>query len=66
MSGLGAGVILLGVVIARMTTSTTRSAEEVIAGIAIVGALVGGFVIAPRLNRWAWEADLRDHGDNSP
>lgn len=50
ISGVTAVALMLGIAIARLTTSTRHSAEMVIAGVAIAGGLVGGFAVAPCLN----------------
>lgn len=51
VSGLTAIALILGVVVARLTTSMRESTAVVIAGVTIAGAFVGGFVAAPYLNR---------------
>jgi ABC-type Fe3+ transport system permease subunit len=50
LSGLTALVLMLGFAIAWLTTSTRRSTEIVLTSVTIVGALVGGFVLAPFLD----------------
>ena len=50
LSGLTAVVLMLGLAIACLTTSTKFSTEVVVAGITIAGALIGGFIAAPYLN----------------
>lgn len=46
-------LLLLGFVVARLTTSTRYSAGVVITSITVVGGLVGGFALAPLINRLA-------------
>lgn len=53
LSGLTAVLLLLGFMVARLTTSTRYSAGVVITSIAVVGGLVGGFALAPLINRLA-------------
>jgi hypothetical protein len=50
LSGLTAVVLMLGFVIARLTTSTRYSAGVVLTSVTVAGGLVGGFVLAPFIN----------------
>jgi hypothetical protein len=50
VTGLTAVVLLVGVVVARFTTSTRPSAVAVVAGVTLGGALIGGFLAAPRIS----------------
>jgi hypothetical protein len=50
---LTAVVLMLGFLIAGLTTSTRYSAGVVITSITVVGGLVGGFALAPIINRLA-------------
>lgn len=50
ISWLSATALLIGMVIARLTTTTRQSALVVVAGVAITGAAVGGFLAAPALS----------------
>jgi hypothetical protein len=65
VSGVTAAALIIGVVIARLTTSTRQSGIMVIAGVAIAGALVGGFAAAPSLNRLAWRYGAPDQEESS-
>jgi len=47
MGGIVAIMMVIGLMIARLTTSTINSAETVVICITIVGSLVAGFVAAP-------------------
>jgi hypothetical protein len=49
VTGLTAVVILAGIVVARLTTSTRPSAVAVVAGVTLGGALIGGFLVAPHI-----------------
>lgn len=51
VTGLTAVVILVGIAVARLTTSTRHSAAAVVAGITFGGALIGGFLAAPYVGR---------------
>ena len=51
VSGLTAIALILGALVARLTTSTKESTVVVLAGVTIAGAFVGGLVAAPYLNR---------------
>lgn len=68
VSGVTAAALMIGLAIARFTTSTRQSALIVVAGVAMAGALVGGFVAAPSLNRLAWKDGTgdQDEGSSSP
>jgi hypothetical protein len=50
VSGVAAVVITVGIAIARLTTTSKYSAEAVVVGVTIVGAFIGGFLVAPYLN----------------
>jgi hypothetical protein len=58
VSGLVAVVIMLGLGVAQLTTSTRHAAMLVIASFTIIGAALGGFFLAPLLNGLA----LNVHG----
>ena len=67
-SGVGAVTsvaVMLGIAIARFTTSTRQSTLIVVAGVAIAGALVGGCVAAPSLCRLASRDDAADQDAKS-
>lgn len=51
VTGLTAVVILIGIAVARLATSTRDSAAAVVAGITMGGALIGGFLAAPYVSR---------------
>jgi hypothetical protein len=53
LTGLAASAILLGVVVVRLTSLPRHTAEVVVAGVTIAGALIGGFIAAPYLSRMA-------------
>ena len=59
--GVTAVVLILGAVIARLTTSTKQSAAVVTATLTIAGALVGGYAVAPHLNRLTGNVFAGDH-----
>jgi hypothetical protein len=50
LSGLTAVLLILGFVIARLTTSTRYSTGVVLTTVAVAGGLVGGFILAPFIN----------------
>jgi hypothetical protein len=50
VTGLTAVVILLGIGVARLTTSTRHSAADVVAVITLGGALIGGFLAASHIS----------------
>lgn len=67
ISGLTATTLVLGIIVARFTTSTRQSAITVIAIVAIVGALLGGFLAAPSLKRLTWDDGIEGQdGESSP
>jgi uncharacterized membrane protein YqgA involved in biofilm formation len=59
-----AAVLILGIAVARLAKSMRQSAVTVVAGVTIFGALVGGFLIALRLNRLAENVEVRDHSED--
>lgn len=65
VSGLTATALPLGVVEAWLATSTGQSAIAVLVGVATAGALVGGFVAVPPLNRLAWIDGSKAHDEES-
>lgn len=50
ISGVAAVAIMVGLVIARLTTTSKYSAETIVAGVTIGGAFIGGLLVAPYLN----------------
>ena len=50
---------MVGIAVARLTTTSKYSAEAVIAGVTIAGAFIGGFLVAPYLDRITLGADVR-------
>ena len=50
LSGLTAVVLILGWVIARLTTSTRYSTGVVLTSFTVAGGLLGGFILAPLIN----------------
>lgn len=64
VSGVAAVVIMFGLAIAHFATSSRQSAEVVVAGITIVGTLIGGFLAAPYLNEIALGSDSRHQDDD--
>lgn len=65
VSGVTAIALILGVVVARLTTSTRESSAVMIAGVTIAGAFLGGFVAAPYLNRLSRKSTPATQGKGS-
>ena len=65
VSGVTAAALLIGEAVAHLTTSTRQSSLVVVTGVAIAGALVGGFVAAPSLRRLAWKDGTEDQDERS-
>jgi divalent metal cation (Fe/Co/Zn/Cd) transporter len=53
VTGVAGIMIMVGIVIARLATTSNYSAEAVVMGVTIAGALIGGFLVAPYLDRIA-------------
>ena len=49
VSGVVAIMMIIGLMIARLTTSTRNSTETVVTSVTVVGALIAGFLAAPLL-----------------
>jgi hypothetical protein len=66
VTGLTAVVILVGIVVARLTTSTRPSAVAVVAGVTLGGTLIGGFLAAPHIApRQVSDVDASAHSEES-
>jgi hypothetical protein len=65
IGGVTAAALLIGEAIAHLTTSTRQTSLIVVTGVAIAGALVGGFVAAPSLRRLAGKDCTKDQDERS-
>jgi hypothetical protein len=64
VSGIVAIMMIIGLIIARLTTSTRNSAEAVVTDVTIVGALIAGFLAAPLVFGRTFGADRDKHQDH--
>jgi hypothetical protein len=54
-------VIIVGTAVARLTATSSVSAEAIVTGVTIAGSFIGGFLVVPYLNGIALGADVRPH-----
>ncbi len=65
VSGAVAIMMAIGLIIARLTTSTRNSAETVVTGVTIVGALIAGLLAAPLFASMTFGADRDKYRDRN-
>lgn len=53
LCGVTAVVVMIGLIVGRLTTSSKQPSMAIVSSIALVAALLGGYVVAPYLNRLA-------------
>jgi hypothetical protein len=59
VSGVAAAAIIVGIAIARLTTTSKYSAEAVVTGLTLVGSFIGGFLVAPYFSEIEPDTDVR-------